>query len=111
MCAMTGNENQGYQYFAAEFRQKENKYEFVHSYKLYNRGIDMYSLIWAEGYVFISNNENSKYLQILLPNGEQLITIGEVPFVYYFDLSKELRNSEYSFEYYFLNENSEVISQ
>ncbi len=111
MCAMSGNENQGYQYFAAEFKQKENKYEFIHSYKLYKRGIDMYSLLWDEGYVFLSNNENCKYLQIILPSGEQLITIDEVPFVYYLDLSEEHRNNESSFEYYFLNENSEVISQ
>ena len=71
----------------------------------------MYSLIRAKGYVFLSNNENSKSLQILLPNGEQLIPLDKVPFVYYFDLSEEYRNNKNSFEYYFLNENSEVISQ
>jgi hypothetical protein len=115
MCVATGNEYQGHQYYAAEFKQKEDNYEFVHSYKLYERGIDMYSLMWADGYFFLSNNIKSKSLQILFLNGEKenmMIAVDEVPFVYYLDLSEMNKNkATYSFEYHFLNEKGEAISQ
>jgi len=115
VCAMTGNENQGHQYLAAEFQQEKDRYVFVKSYKPFKRGTDMYSLMWADGYVFISNNENSRSLQIRFPNGEQpdeLVSVDQVPFVYYLDLSEADSNeTSYSFDYYFLNENGEPMWQ
>ncbi len=115
MCAAAGDDSQGRKYFAAEFNHKANQYEFVHSYKLAERGADMFSLIWADGYVFLSNNEASKSLQIRYPNGEkddELIAIDSIPFVYYLDLSEtNPDNAENTFEYYFLNEKGEAISQ
>ena len=115
VCVMTGNENQGHQYFAAEFQQEEDRCVFVKSYEPIERGMDMYSLMWADGYAFIGKNENSRSLQILFPNGEQadeLVSIDQVPFVYYLALSEaDGVENDYSFEYYFLNENGEPISQ
>ncbi len=115
MLVLTGNDNQGYTFFADEFKHRANQYTFIHSYKLIERGINMASLMWADGYVFLSNNESSKNLQIRFPNGkkeDELIAIDSIPFVYYLDLSEAYTdNDAFSFEYYFLNENGEVISQ
>lgn len=115
MCFVAGDEKQGHTYYAAEFNHKANQYEYDHSYKLMERGIDMYSLMWGGGYVFLSNNENSKSLQILFQNGEmedKLIAIDSIPFVYYLDLGDVCKTAdEFSFEYYFLNKNGEAISK
>ena len=115
MLALTGDQNQGRKYYAAEFRREVNQYQFAHSYKLMERGTDMTSLMWADGYVFLSNSESSKSLRIRFPNGEkedELIPIETTPFVYYLDLSEvQTDKVEFSFEYHFMNEKGEVISQ
>lgn len=114
LCVMTGTDNQGRQPYAAEFRREQGRYAFVHSYQLQVRGVDLYSLQWADKYVFISNNANSKRLRIQFPNREQedrLIPIDQIPFVYDLDLSQiQGKENEYSFEYDFLNGDGQAIS-
>lgn len=115
LCVMTGDENQGFRYYAAEWETEEDGYEFVRTCPLRRRGMDLYSLEWADGYVFLSNNADSGSLQIRFPNHErkdERIAIDAVPFVYYLDLSDVQRGeAEYAFEYYFLNGDGEAISQ
>lgn len=115
LCAMTGNEQQGYQYYGAEFKEKGNQYEFVHSHTWRQRGLDLFSLEWADGYLFLSNHEQSRSLRIHFPDGEQEdeeIAITTQPFLYFLDLSRlHQKASAYSFEYHFLDEKGEAISQ
>ncbi len=105
ICTMTGDSNQGHSYYATEFEKNGKKYEYIHDYKLYDRGMDMYSLPWSSGYVFLSNNEKSNSLRIIKDGKEEIITIDKIPFVYYYDTS-----GISNFEYFFLDEDEEAIS-
>lgn len=101
---ITGNEYQNHEYYVSEFKQKENKNEYVHTHEMYKRGMDIYALIWQTDYVFIINNEKCKKLQISFLTHERVIEVDQIPFVYYLDL-----DGEQTFEYNFLDSGGNIL--
>lgn len=104
-CVMTGNGNQAHGYYAAEFKKEQSGYSFSSINDLYDRGLDMRSYPWRDGYVFVSANEKCKKLSIEFPDGKsELIEIDTLPFMYH------LKNVEDGFEYFFLDEAGNPLS-
>ncbi|MEL7609553.1 MAG: hypothetical protein AAGU74_08615 [Bacillota bacterium] len=96
LCIMTGNPYQSHSYFPAEFKQKDDRYEFVAVYSLYQRGADVYSYSWRDGYLFVVNNENCRSIAVISRDGDaETLEVAKIPFVTY--------REEAPAEYYFLD--------
>lgn len=105
VCAMAEDQYGNRKYFAAEFKQHNTWYHYVHNYYAVERGADCYALHWCNGYVFMSNNEALKSLQLNFSSDiieSTTIQVEEVPFVYFLDLSSIEAGSN-SFKYNFLD--------
>lgn len=92
---ISGNKNQAHTYTPIEFiESSDNQYEFVKTYKPIERITDISALMWKDGFSFIINNTDCCSVLITDSFGKSdNITVGELPFVYYFQGIP----SEYSF--------------
>lgn len=78
-------------YYALEFAKIDEKYIYVRSYDLQKQREDSFYLHWENGFVFLSNNPDNKFLQIDFFNFSNKIEslsieIKENPCIYYIDL-------------------------
>lgn len=102
---MTGNEDQENSYGYAEFEKQKTNYKFLRTYSMMERGMDLWSAIYNDSYLFVINNENCKSLQISRENGKvNIIAVDKIPFVYYFENALDSIS-----EYQFLNKDGEEI--
>lgn len=101
---VTGNEYQKHEYFPIDFKcVGEGQYEFVHTYKAFDRAYEIYVVEWNNGYSFLINNGNCQSIVLTNAMGEtETVEVGELPFVYYYD---ELPEGGYLF----LDENGEEL--
>lgn len=102
---MTGNEYQAHEYGYAVFDEKDDEYEFFHTYDMYDRGMDLRSYPYNYGYFFLVNNADCNSIQLIHDGEETIIDVVEIPFLYFYE---DIKNNT---EYYFLNDDSERLNQ
>lgn len=92
----------GSEYGTAEFEEKDSRYRFRFTSKMYDRGTDLGSTPLSDAYLFLVNNENCTSLQIIQNGTEHLIEVTELPFVY-------IHENNGDFEYNFLDRNGNLL--
>lgn len=103
VCYMTGNEYQALTYGYAEFKKQKNGFEFLRTYSMMDRGMDLRSARYNDSYLFISNNEKSQTLRIRFKDGkEEMISVDRIPFVYYLE-------NAINIEYHFLDKGGKEL--
>lgn len=84
ICLMTGGESQGHDYFAIEFRRLDrDRFEFISTYPMAQRGTDIRTLLWGNMYVLMVNNTACRHIQMISGDGKTKLTeVGALPFLY-----------------------------
>lgn len=100
---MTGNEYQAQEYGYAEFDEKNDRYKFVRTYDMYDRGMDLRSAPYKNAYLFVVNHKECNNIQILQNSNEFMVEVEDIPFVY-------LWNDANNIEYNFLNSSGEDLN-
>ena len=98
---ISGNENQRHYYLPMEFTVEQSQagdndeqYSYIHSFKPYERCIDIASMQWMGGYSFLVNNKLCRSVRITDENGTHEYPVTEIPCVIYYDDSL---NFEYNY--------------
>lgn len=113
--SVTGENEQTYKYYAAEFSIDEDKaYYYVRSVPLNRFAWQCYLCKWQDGYAVICNNTQAcSFRACISPNNaaEEIVEvdIDGIPWVYYLELPEDY-DAGYQIEYSFLNLNGEEIN-
>lgn len=91
---MTSDEYQAHEYGYAEFDEKNSEYKFLRTYAMYDRGIDLRSAPYKNAYLFVVNNADCNYIQVVQNGNEYIVEVEEIPFVYFWG---DVGNMEYNF--------------
>ena len=82
---ITGNEHQMHRYVPMEFTELgDNEYEFVRKYSAFERGQDIFAVLWHHSYSFVVNNPDCKSISVWGQRGETKVAVDEIPFVYHY---------------------------
>lgn len=89
-------------YITGEFAiTKTGRLHPIGFHKPINRGGDVASIQWSEGYSFLVNSSNCTAIELVTSEGIEVIKVDTIPFVYYLDCIP--------FSYRFLDETMEEI--